>query len=72
MDPSIPDKSGSINLSGWGIIPKIFFSLFNKPAILFEEPFGLESVFILPFSSQYLSAIKLLSSSSCKVLISAK
>ena len=32
------------------------------PAILLEEPFGFDSFSILPLSSQYLNAIKLLSS----------
>ena len=59
-EPSSPDKSGSINLSGCGIIPKIFLLLFNIPAILFDEPLGLEFLFILPFLSQYLKATKLL------------
>jgi hypothetical protein len=43
-------------------MPKIFFLLFKIPAILLTEPLGLEFSFILPFSSQYLKAIKFLSS----------
>ena len=72
IEPSSPDKIGSITLSGCGIIPKIFFSLFSIAAILLEDPLGLFSTFALPSSSLYLKAIKLLSSRLFKVLLSAK
>src|SRR5210317_945366 len=47
-DPSSPDKYLSIILSGWGIIPKTFFSLLKIPAILSIEPFGLNCSSISP------------------------
>mgnify|MGYP003330266894 CR=1 FL=1 len=65
-DPSLLDKQLSITRSGWGIIPKIFLLSFNIPAIFFNDPFGLESWFIDPFSSQYLKGIKFWSSNSFK------
>ena len=52
MDPSSPDKLSSIILSGWGIIPKTFFSLLKIPAIFFIEPLGFIWSFVLPFWSQ--------------------
>ena len=52
IDPSSPERYLSIILSGWGIIPKTFFSLFNIPAIFLSVPFGFESLSQLPFSSQ--------------------
>ena len=42
------DKDVSIILSGWGIIPKTFFSLLNIPAIFLIDPFGLNCSSVLP------------------------
>ena len=50
MDPSSPDKLSSIILSGWGIIPKTFFSLLKIPAIFFIDPLGLNDCSIFPAS----------------------
>ena len=41
-------------------------------AILLDEPLGLDSSLICPFSSEYLNATKLLSSRFCKRLLFAK
>ena len=46
------DAIVSIILSGWGIIPRTFFSLLNIPAIFFKDPLGLNWSSIFPFSSQ--------------------
>ena len=51
-DPSSPERKGSIILSGWGIIPKIFLSLLNIPAIFFKAPFGLFFSSSFPLWSQ--------------------
>ena len=52
IEPSSPDKIGSTNLSGCGIIPKMFFSLLKTPAMFLLDPFGLNFSFVSPFSSQ--------------------
>ena len=62
-EPSSPDSIGSIDLSGWGIIPNIFLFSLITPAILFKDPFGFALSSILPSLLQYLNTIKLLSSS---------
>jgi hypothetical protein len=51
-EPSSPDREGSIILSGWGIIPKTFFSLLNIPAIFLIDPLGLNCSSVLPSLSQ--------------------
>ena len=72
MEPSVPDKSGSITLSGWGIIPKIFFFELSIPAILLDEPLGLKISLISPFSPQYLKAMDSVSSRLLIILLFAK
>ena len=66
MDPSSPDKYGSINLSGCGIMPRTFLFSLSIPAILFDEPLGLDASSISPLELQYLKAIKSFSSSSLR------
>src|ERR1700722_18144816 len=50
--PSLLPKADSLERSGWGMRPNMFFFSLQMPAILSNEPLGLLPSVTLPFSSQ--------------------